>query len=210
MSSRVATIAMLALFAAAPAWAQSQPREMPATPTPGAGGDVMAQLNQQDREFLQEAAAGSKGEVEMGRVAMTNAAGPAVREFGRWMATDHDAIDQALDRLSRRMGVTPTSATSQEDQEALQRLQALHGRAFDRQYIPLQIQGHQQTIALFEREEQAGQQPVLKALARNTLPMLHEHLAEAQELAQLPEVAARGHGGSNAGSTVAPRGQTNR
>jgi putative membrane protein len=208
MRSRLATIALLALVAAAPAWAQSEQRGMPTTPTPGAGGQVMPQLNQQDREFLQKAAAGSMGEVEMGRLAMKNAAGPAVREFGRWMATDHGAINEALDRLSRRMGVTLPTSMSSEDQAALQRLQGLKGRAFDQQYLPLQMQGHQQTIALFEREEQSGQEPVLKALARHTLPMLQEHMAEVQELSQLP--VASQHGGASAGSSVAPHGQTSR
>lgn len=202
MTSRLATIALLALVAAAPAWAQSEQREMPTTPTPGAGGEVMAQLNQQDRDFLQKAAAASTGEVEMGRLAMKNAAGPAVREFGRWMATDHGAINEALDRLSKRLGVTLATGTSREDQAALQRLQGLKGRAFDQQYLPLQMQGHQQAIQLFESEEQNGQEPVLKSLAHHTLPMLQEHMAEVQELSQMP-VASR-HGGAAAGSTVAP------
>jgi putative membrane protein len=207
MSPRVATIALLAFVAAAPAWAQTQPREMPTTPTPGAGGEVMPQLNQQDRDFLQKAASASKAEVEMGRVAMKNASGPAVREFGRWMVTDHTAIDDALDRLSRRVGVTPTSAIGPQDQEALTKLQALNGRAFDQQYIPMQLQGHQEAIALFEREDQAGHEPVLKALAQHTLPMLREHLAEVEELSRMPEVAGHVHG--NAGSTMAPHPQTN-
>jgi putative membrane protein len=201
MRSRVATIAVLALFAAAPAWAQTQPREMPTTPTPGAGGEVMTpKLNQQDRDFLQQAAIGSKGEVEMGRLAEQNAAGPAVREFGRWMVTDHTAIDEALDRLSRRLGVTPAGGTSKEDQAGLEKLRGLNGLAFDREYIPMQLKGHQQAIALFQREEQSGEEPVLKALARHTLPMLQEHLAEVQELAQSPKLA--GHGTTGAGSTA--------
>lgn len=210
MMSRAATIAVLALFAAAPAWAQTQPREMPATPTPGARGEeMMHMLNQQDRDFLQQAAMGSKAEVEMGRLAEKNAAGPAVREFGRWMATDHTAIDEALDRVARRMGVTPASGIAKEDQAALEKLRALNGRAFDQQYIPLQVQGHEQAIALFQREEQGGQEPVLKALARHTLPMLQEHMAEAKELAELPEVAGRTHGTTGAGSTM-PKTQQSR
>jgi putative membrane protein len=196
MTSRVATVALLALLAAAPAWAQNQP-----PPEPGATGEAMPhQLNQQDRDFLQKAAAGSIGEAEMGRLAEKQAAGPAVREFGRWMATDHGAINEALDRLSHRMGVTPTTAMDPEDQATLARLRVLRGHAFDAKYIPLQVENHEKTIALFQREEQEGQDPVLKSLARHTLDMLQEHLAEAQELAQLPEVAGR-HSNAGVGST---------
>jgi putative membrane protein len=206
MTSRVATIALLALLTAAPAWAQNQQNE---TPAPGAAGEMPHQLNQQDRDFLRQAALGSAAEVEMGRLAMNQAAGPAVREFGRWMVTDHTAIDEALDRLSRRMGVTPASGIDPQDQAMIDKLRGLHGRAFDEQYIPAQIEGHQQTIALFERQESEGQDPVLKSLARHTQPMLQQHLAAVQELAQLPEVAGRrGHVG--AGSTVPPRSPENR
>jgi putative membrane protein len=200
----VAAIALVALCAAAPAWAQNQP---PTGPAERAASALSQPLNQQDRDFLNQAAMGGSGEVAMGRIAETQAAGPAVREFGRWMVTDHSAINEALERLSHRMGATLASGMDPQDQAMLEKLKGLHGRAFDAQYIPDQVQGHEKTIALFEREEREGAQPVLKTLAHNTLVMLHEHLTEAQELAQLPEVAGR-HRNVGAGSTMPRRHET--
>ena len=208
MTSRLAATAVLALLIAAPSWAQSPGQAPPASSGGGMTPPRQRLESAQDREFLRQAAADSKGEVEMGQLAMTRAAGPAVREFGRWMVTDHGAINDALERLSQRLGYdTPPAAPGREDQAALTRLQALNGREFDQQYIPLQLKGHEQAIALFEKELQAGEEPVLRALAQHTLPMLQQHLAEVQELSKLPIASS---GSNRAGSSVPPRGKPDR
>lgn len=200
MKSLAATASLVALLAAAPSFAQS-----PSPPPQGdtGGAQAQAQVNQQDRDFLREAGMGGRAEIEMGRLAMKNAADPAIQEFGRWMVTDHTAIDEALSRLAARLGVPPAEAIDRSDQATKERLQALSGAAFDREYIQLQVKDHQQAIALFEHEVRAGEEPVLKAVVQRAIPMIRQHLDEAEELAKLPAVAS---GAAPAtGSSVAPQ-----
>lgn len=203
MKSLAASVSLLALLAAGPSLAQS-----PAPPTaspPGAAPDAATrvQMNEQDRAFLRQADSAGIAEVEMGRLAMRKAADPAVREFGRWMETDHTAVDDALSRLAARLDVSLTKAPDKEDQAAMQRLEGLNGPAFDQQYVQLQVRDHHKVVALFEREAKEGEQPVVKAVAEHTLTMLRQHLAEADELAKLPGIAA-GRSTSGTGSSTPP------
>jgi putative membrane protein len=46
-------------------------------------------FSRQDKTFICEAGAGNLAEAELGKLAEQKAAAPAVKEFGRWMATDH-------------------------------------------------------------------------------------------------------------------------
>ena len=194
MKSVIATVSLLALMVAAPAWAAD-------TGTGAATGEPQGQqaLNQQDRQFINEAAEGGRAEVEMGKVAAERSDNPAVREFGRWMETDHTMANDALDYIVHRAGVTPPSTIDPHDQTALESLQKLHGAAFDQKYVPMQVEGHEQTIALFQKEEQSGENPHLKRYAEHTMPMLRAHLAEAQDLSRLPGMAStRSYSGSSA------------
>ncbi|MBV8574934.1 MAG: DUF4142 domain-containing protein [Acetobacteraceae bacterium] len=76
MKGLLAAVSVIAVVAAVPAWAQNT-------------AATAQSLSQQDKNFIQEAGAGSLAEAELGQLAEQRAATPAVREFGRWMYTDH-------------------------------------------------------------------------------------------------------------------------
>ena len=60
-------------------------------------------MSQQDKTFIHEAGAGNLAEAEMGQLAEQKAITPAIKEFGRWMATDHGfANKMAGGYLARR------------------------------------------------------------------------------------------------------------
>ena len=46
----------------------------------------------------------------------------------------------------------------------------------------MQLQGHQQAVALFQNYAQNGSDPELKTIAQQTLPTLQQHLQMAQKL----------------------------
>jgi putative membrane protein len=52
---------------------------------------------------MQEAAAGNLAEAELGRLAEQKSAAPAVKEFGRWMDTDHTFANQWLVGLGKEI-----------------------------------------------------------------------------------------------------------
>src|SRR5690348_3421189 len=133
MKSLIASVSLLALTAAAPALAQTA--STPASPSATAQMGAGQALNQQDQKFVQEAAAGGIAEVEMGKLAEQRAAEPAIREFGRWMATDHELVNGILANIARSAGVTPPQAPDQEHQAMMQKLEALQGAEIGRAHV---------------------------------------------------------------------------
>jgi putative membrane protein len=178
MKGLLAAVSVSALLAAGPAWAQNTATENRA-------------LNQQDKAFIQQAGAGGLAEVELGQLAEQKGATPAIREFGRWMATDHSLANKWLTSLlqEEHENVQPTLTAEQLQEE--QRLDGLSGAQFDRQYIDHMVQDHEKTVPLFEREAREGHSPALKAFAESLTPVLQQHLAEAKELAGAGGVAER-------------------
>jgi putative membrane protein len=203
MKSLIATVSLLALVGAVPASAQT-------TSTPTSRSQALqsgtSQLNQEDRSFVRQAAIGGMAETQMGKLAEQRASDPAVRVFGRWMATDHALVGQMLTNIARHDGLSPPQSLDQQHQAMMQKLDGLEGEQFDRAYVPLQVEAHRQTIALFQSEAKSGENPRLRTFAERIVPTLQQHLAAAEELRNLPAVASSGTGATvGSGSSMPPR-----
>lgn len=177
MKPLLAAASACALLIAAPAWAQST----------STGTQT---LSQQDKTFVHEVGTGSLAEVELGQLAEQKAANPAVREFGRWMATDHGLANKRLAAILREEHENAQPSLTAEQKQEKQRLEALNGTQFDRQYIDHMVQDHEKTIPLFQKQAKEGHNPAIKSFAENLTPALEQHLAEAKELAGNTGMAA--------------------
>jgi putative membrane protein len=147
-------------------------------------------LSQQDKTFVHEAGAGSLAEIELGQLAEQKAADPAVREFGRWMATDHGFANKWLEAILREEHENAQPTLTAEQRQEKQRLEGLNGADFDHQYIQHMVQDHEKTVPLFEREAKEGHNQAIKSFAENLTPVLEQHLTEAKELAGNSGMAA--------------------
>ena len=162
----VLALTLLTLGACAQQEAAAPPP--PAAPAPLSG----------DQNFVDRAALGTGSETELGQLARTRAASPAVRAFGARVVTDHREANARLRRLERRLQMIPATAPPPPSQLAAQ-----FGADFDRQFIADQIKNHQEAIQLFEAEARTGQDPRLRKYASDTLPMLYRNLQQAQAIA---------------------------
>jgi putative membrane protein len=200
-----ARVSMLVLLAATPGLAVAQtdkPQDQNSTgssavpdmkggqkPDSGSQGNrgEGQQANDQDRKFLEQAGSAGLAEVQAGNLALHRAAGQAVREFGRWMITDHTAMGDMLTHHAEQAGLNAPSGMSEKDSAALNALQQFQGAEFDVHYIAAQVEAHKQAMELFKQEAQSGENPDLKSFAQRAEPMLTQHLAQAEELAKAPE-----------------------
>lgn len=170
-----------ALLIAAPAWAQN-------APNPGAAQP----LSQQDQTFVKEAGAGNLAEADAGKLAMEKGGTPAIREFGRWMYTDHGlTANNWLKAIMAAQNQPFQPTLTAEQQQMQQKLERLSGRQFDREYTQFQVVMHEKTIPVFQKEAADGQNPMIKNYAAELTPVLQQHLAEAKLLAGETGVAAR-------------------
>jgi putative membrane protein len=139
-------------------------------------------LSAQDASFLSEAQTLGAAEVQEAKLATTNASDPGISVFATWMNTDHTVMNALLQQVAQQYGVQPAPPDSQEQGELLQ-LQSLSGTQFDNSYAADQVHGHQATLSLFEQEASMGQNPEVKALAEQAVPILQAHLNGAVSLA---------------------------
>lgn len=133
------------------------------------------------REFLDKALMGDNAEIMLGNLAATQGRDPAVRDFGRKLVMDHSqARGEVLD-VGSRFGIRPTREVVPQARDERDRLAAMHGRDFDREFVRYMVDDHQKDIDDFQNEAREHHGPVSDLAARQ-LPTLRDHLRTAQSL----------------------------
>ena len=133
------------------------------------------------REFLPQAQQGANSEIMLGQLAAERGRSPGVREFGQTLVSDHRQARQEVRDLGRRFGVRPTREATPQAREERDRLAAMDGRRFDREFVRYMIDDHRKDIAEFRDEAREGHGAVSE-LARRQLPTLRKHLDMAMAL----------------------------
>jgi putative membrane protein len=135
-----------------------------------------------DSKFVMNAAMGGMAEVEMGRLAAQKGASDEVRQFGQRMVDDHTKANEELMRVASSKGMTPPSALDAKHQAAMQKLSALSGEKFDREYVKMMVGDHKKDVGEFQKEAGRGADADIKAFAAATLPTLQGHLQMIQRI----------------------------
>lgn len=143
-----------------------------ATPSEGAA----------DRDFALKAAGAGEMVVALGRTAQRQGLDAGVKRYARQVVDDHRNAMDELRQAARGKNLALSTAMTGDQQGALNRLQRLSGAAFDRAYIPQQVEAHRKAVDLFEREARDGQDPQFRVFAAWMLPSLREHLRMAEAL----------------------------
>ena len=133
-----------------------------------------------DHKFMKKAAAGGLTEVEMGKLAQTQAASDQVKQFGARMDTDHSKVNAELKSIAASKNVELPQSPPKKETKMMDKLKSMSGTEFDRAYMSHMVSDHKKDIELFEKESNSGKDPQLKAFAAKTLPTLQEHLQMAQ------------------------------
>jgi putative membrane protein len=174
---RAALSLAVALLAAAPIHAQTGTES--ATP----GNPPAVALSTED--YVGKAAAGDLFEIESSQLALETSKNEGVVAFARMMIEDHTRMVDALKEVVVGSGLDIPIPTAPEGDEA-QRLVALRaaGDDFDRQYVGLQLQAHEQALTLHEAYAESGENAELRAIATTAVPVVTAHLEEIRRLAE--------------------------
>ena len=146
--------------------------------TPGTQNAPAGTPNAQDINFVQFAAQAGLAEVQEGQLATANP-NLAVSEFGRWMVTDHTAVNGVLQSLAQQEGIPVPASPSADQQSEIAHLQSLPQDAFVSAYSGAQITDHANVLLRFIQETAKGQDPAIKAFAQDSIPLLAQHLEGA-------------------------------
>ena len=183
------TLSISALAAALALGAAAQTRDAaPAAPNrsivtaeaPRAAG--AENKNAEDLEFLTEALRTSLAEIQLGELAAQRGHDPRVRAYGAKLKNDHAAQAAELQQLLKPLNVTVPEEPSAEAQAHYAALARLSGEAFDSRFVEMMIASHTEGIEKYGAQTHANPDRTLHDFAAKALPMLREHLAEAQSL----------------------------
>jgi putative membrane protein len=177
----LAGLALLAL--AAQAQQSAVTNEPTSTVSHETAPDTSLSKSVTPESFATEAAAISRAEIELGRLAMERSRDEKVREYAQQMVRDHTAQTDQLKKLASQQQIALPQALDSKSQGIKQKLVALNGTEFDREYARTMHAGHEEAVTLFESASQAPQlSGELKEFAASNLAKLKQHRELAQSL----------------------------
>jgi putative membrane protein len=162
-------------------------------------GAVGTAGDENNREWVATSMDANMAEVELGRMAQTQAASPEVKQFAQMMVTDHSKALDELKPIASRQGTPAVAQMSEENRELRDRLSKLRGEEFDREYMQAMIDSHEKVINHLQaraNEDRLGDNkgqvtpeqaddPLgmqINQWAANALPTTRHHLEEARRI----------------------------
>ncbi len=148
--------------------------------TRSAGGGQNQQLSRQDRQWLTYAAQDNQGEIQLCLLAEKRAENLAVKAFARLMVDDHVQIESELAAVKPNEANLLPNDVGDDAQKTLNKLQSLHGAAFDQEFMKAQIEDHTNDLKKFADEINSTKDPGVRQFAEVTRPVLEQHLKLAK------------------------------
>jgi putative membrane protein len=105
-----------------------------------------------DKIFLRHAAQGGMAEVKLGELAAKKSTSDEVRKFGQKMVDDHAKLDAGLQPFEQDLGVPAPKHLSKQDQAEYDKLNAMQGDDFNREYLAYMRSDHHKDLEAFRAE----------------------------------------------------------
>jgi len=142
-------------------------------------------MDENDANFMVEAANAGMMEVEMGTMAQQKATDPQVKNFGAMMVRDHTKANEELKSLAVVKNVTLPAAMSDNMQRHMNDMREKTGYNFDKDYMDMMVKDHKDVISKFEHVAEKGTDADLKTWASTTLMTLRMHRDSAEYVQKL-------------------------
>ena len=106
----------------------------------------------QDKIFVRRVAVGGFAEVSLGKLAVQKSSNDEVKKLGQTMVDDHMALENDLKPAADELGVRMPTKLSKEDQDEFDKLSALSGTDFDKEYLAYTLRAHRKDLHEFRAE----------------------------------------------------------
>jgi putative membrane protein len=145
-----------------------------------------------DRDFVSRAVSNGMLEIEASQLALERSKSNEVRAFAQRMVDEHKKAHDQLKAAASSGGIKHLPPTMLVTHNAhLDFLRTQNGLAFDREYAAqIGVAAHTEALTVFERAAQDAASSELRTYAEKSLPMLQDHLKQAQSLAKAVGVPA--------------------
>ncbi len=146
------------------------------------GGDTVQ--NMRDKTFVRSAAEGGLAEVQLGKLAAEKGVSDEVKSFGQKMVDDHTKLNEKMAPVADSMGVMIPKHLNKEDQAEYDKLSALSGDAFDKEYITFMVKGHHADLREFRIEANTTTDTNLRQVVTESAQVIHDHMVMIDKIAR--------------------------
>ena len=134
-------------------------------------------------EFMVDAASSGMMEVALGNMAAKQAQNAEVKAFAKMMVEHHTKGNEEMKAQAAAKNVTLPERVGNDHQKHIDKLADLRGAEFDREYMNIMVEAHEDDVEDFKEGSQENEYDAeTKALITKTLPMLEQHLQQAKQL----------------------------
>lgn len=153
------------------------------------GHEVQALANEAtrpaDRSFLQKAIDTGRLQLRLAELGASQATSTEVRSHAEQLKSDNRQLVDAVNSVMQKRGVGSLEPTGRPTEDAYFRLANRSSAEFDREFVRVMAEVHEDTIALFEQAAAEGRDEDVRELAAAQLPMLRAHRNRITELKKM-------------------------
>jgi putative membrane protein len=135
-------------------------------------------------DFVQKAAMSDRYEVQAGQIAAQRGQSDAVKQFGQHMVEAHTQTTKELKGIVQAENIKVDLPAGLDDthKQLIDDLNSVSVNDFDKTYADQQVKAHKQAVDLFGSYAKSGDNAAVKQFASKTLPVIKQHLNDAQKL----------------------------
>jgi putative membrane protein len=166
-------------------WLPPQARQLP-------NGQYQTGVTVEDTTGIRTAVQANFTEVALGRLANDRASSSAVKDYGKQMVSDHDAMNDQWSKVASKYHMQSTSSGAEfgpNGKDAIDRLEKLKGSEFDQAYMMEMIRDHEQDLSEFQRLQYSARDPEIRELAASGVATIEQHLTLARQVGSQVGVA---------------------
>lgn len=138
-----------------------------------------------ERTFLEKAAASSRQQMRLAKLALSQAVSSDIRTYAQQIASDNRQLNDSVEDLLRKKGISPDQIASDVATETYTQLAVSAGSDFDREFLRLAGDMHGNALTLFEEVMADAKDEDVRELVGTYLPVLRNHRNRGTELAKM-------------------------
>jgi putative membrane protein len=121
-------------------------------------------------------------QIELAKIARDRTNNRAVRQFAERVERDHNRLQDQWENMASRNGMKLKRGMGPRHREKVERLEDARGNNFDRVYMTIMIQQHQDEVSYWQKEGRASRSNQVRELVNRGLPTLRQHLEQAKQI----------------------------
>ncbi|UZD22688.1 DUF4142 domain-containing protein [Algoriphagus halophytocola] len=140
---------------------------------------IVDTYNQQDRNFAMASSENLNAQISFGQLALDNGEDDSVLEYATMLVSENTDSQTELEGIVDGTDVEISDGISDAMQTKYDELAMMSGEEFDKAFIDFQLELLDDSMSIYENEEDNGENFTLKGFAEKTLEKIKDHREDA-------------------------------